>query len=124
MRHPSFSHCGWPPLVYQLSLEMQWCYGCSKTSLGAISNRVLASLCVTDLIVGLVTHPVWIAVRCWIQPPRTYKFLDLLRQVINLIHSTAATLFNVCCVSVDRFHVIRFPFRYENKNVDCDERCS
>ena len=28
------------------------------------------------------------------------------------IHSTAATVFNLCCVSVDRFIAIRFPFRY------------
>ena len=30
------------------------------------------------------------------------------------IHTTAATVFNVCCVSVDRFIAIRFPFRYQD----------
>ena len=36
--------------------------------------------------------------------------------IINLlwIHSTAATVFILCYVSVDRFIVIRFPFRYQD----------
>ena len=42
--------------------------------------------------------PVWIAIR-FTQPQRVH----ILKQVINLlrIHSTAATMFNLCCVSVD-----------------------
>ena len=81
-------------------------------SLRTISNRFLASLCVADFQVGLVIDPVWIAIRYFTQPPRTH----ILKQVINLlwIHSTAATVFNLCCVSVDRFIAIRFPFRYQD----------
>ena len=81
-------------------------------SLRTISNRFLASLCIADFLVGLVINPTWIAIRCWIQPPRTH----ILRQVINLpwIHTIAATVFNLCCVSVDRFIAIRFPFRYQD----------
>jgi len=81
-------------------------------SLRTISNRFLASLCVADFLVGLVIDPVWIAIRFSTQPPRTH----ILKQVINLlwIHTTAATVFNLCCVSVDRFIAIRFPFRYQN----------
>ena len=81
-------------------------------SLRTISNRFLSSLCVADLTVGLVIDPTWIAIRCLIQPPRNHT----LRQVINLfwVHSTAATVFNLCCVSVDRFIAIRFPFRYQD----------
>ena len=30
------------------------------------------------------------------------------------IHTAAATVFNLCCVSVDRFIAIRFPFRYQD----------
>ena len=30
------------------------------------------------------------------------------------IHTTTATTFNLCCVSVDRFIAIRFPFRYQD----------
>jgi len=30
------------------------------------------------------------------------------------IHTTAATVYNLCCVSVDRFIAIRFPFRYQD----------
>ena len=80
-------------------------------SLRTISNRFLASLCVADLLVGLVIDPVWIAIRFSTQPKRA----TISKQVINLlwIHSTAATVFNLCCVSVDRFIAIRFPFRYQ-----------
>ncbi|XP_078355298.1 beta-2 adrenergic receptor-like [Oculina patagonica] len=81
-------------------------------SLQTISNRFLASLCVADLLVGLVIDPTWIAIRFFTQPERN----AISKQVINLlwIHSTAATLFNLCCVSVDRFIAIRFPFRYQD----------
>ena len=81
-------------------------------SLRTISNRFLASLCVADFLVGLVIDPIWIAIRSSTQPQRTH----ILKQVINLlwIHTTAATVFNLCCVSVDRFIAIRFPFRYQD----------
>ena len=81
-------------------------------SLRTISNRFLASLCVADFTVGFVIDPTWIAIRCWIQPLRAH----ILKQVINLfwIHTTASTVFNLCCVSVDRFIAIRFPFRYQD----------
>ena len=61
---------------------------------------------------GLVIDPVWIAIRFSTQPQRAH----ILKQVINLlwIHTTAATVFNLCCVSVDRFLAIRFPFRYQD----------
>ena len=88
-------------------------------SLRTISNRFLASLCVADFLVGLVIDPTWIAIRFSTQPQRTH----ILKQVINLlwIHTTAATVFNLCCVSVDRYIAIRFPFRYQN--VMTKKRC-
>ena len=88
-------------------------------SLRTISNRFLASLCVADFLVGLVIDPVWIAIRFFAQPKRTH----ILKQVINLlwIHSTAATVFNLCCVSVDRFIAIRFPLRYQD--IITKQRC-
>ena len=81
-------------------------------SLRTISNRFLASLCVADFLVGLVIDPTWIAIRFSTQPKRT----TISKQAINLlwIHSTAATVFSLCCVSVDRFIAIRFPLRYQN----------
>ena len=79
-------------------------------SLRTISNRFLASLSVADFLVGLVIDPFWIVIRRLIQPPNH----SILWNVIGLlwIHTTAATTFNLCCVSVDRFIAIRFPFRY------------
>ena len=81
-------------------------------SLRTISNRFLASLSVADFLVGLVIDPAWITIRCLIQPRET----DILLYVSDMlwIHTTAATTFNLCCVSVDRFIAIRFPFRYQD----------
>ena len=83
-------------------------------SLRTISNRFLASLSVADFLVGLVIDPIWITFRCLIQPSNVTqaalnKFMEML-----WIHTTAATTLNLCCVSVDRFIAIRFPFRYQD----------
>lgn len=80
-------------------------------SLRTTSNRFIASLSAADFLVGLVISPVWIAVRFWIQPPETHDLTTVLD--VLWIHTTATTTFNLCCVSVDRFIAIRFPFRYE-----------
>ena len=82
-------------------------------SLRTISNRFLASLSVADLFVGLVINPIWIVIRCLIQPPSTDIVLTTILDIL-WIYSTAATVFNLCCVSVDRFIAIRFPFRYQD----------
>ena len=81
-------------------------------SLRTISNKFLASLCVADFLAGLVVDPMYIAIRVFAQP----RIGSILLKAIQLvwIHSTAATVFNLCCVSVDRFIAIRFPFRYQD----------
>ena len=80
-------------------------------SLRTISNWFLASLCVADFLAGLVVDPMYIAIRVFAQP----RIGSILLKGIYMvwIHSTAATVFNLCCVSVDRFIAIRFPFRYQ-----------
>ena len=67
---------------------------------------------VTDFLVGLVIDPVWIVIRCLIQPP-VHSALHYSLYML-WIHTTTATTFNLCCVSVDRFIAIRFPFRYQD----------
>ena len=81
-------------------------------SLRTISNRFLASMCVADFLAGLVVDPMYIAIKVFAQPRKG----SILRKVIEMvwIHSTAATVFNLCCVSVDRFIAIRFPLRYQD----------
>ena len=83
-------------------------------SLRAVFNRFLASLSVADFLVGIVIDPIWITFGCLIQPSNVTQaalneFMEMLR-----IHTTAATTLNLCCVSVDRFIAIRFPFRYQD----------
>ena len=81
-------------------------------SLRTISNRFLASLSVADVFVGLVIDPVWIVIICWIQPRGQRNLLMLTKML--WIQTTAATTLNSCCVSIDRFIAIRFPFRYQD----------
>ena len=81
-------------------------------SLRTISNGFLTSLSVADLLVGLVIDPVWIVIRCLIQP--SVKSTLYYSIYVLWIHTTTATTFSLCCVSVDRFIAIRFPFRYQD----------
>ena len=81
-------------------------------SLRTISNRFLASLSVADVFVGLVIDPVWIVIICWIQPEVYSNFFLIF--IMLWTHTTAATTLNSCCVSIDCFIAIRFPFRYQD----------
>ena len=81
-------------------------------SLRTISNRFLASLSVADAFVGLVIDPVWIVIKCW-SPRRVQRNLLMIAKML-WIHTTAATTLNSCCVSIDRFIAIRFPYRYQD----------
>ena len=81
-------------------------------SLRTISNRLLASLSMADAFVGLVIDPYWIVIRCWIQP-EVHSNLFMITIMLK-IQTTVATTLNSCCVSIDRFIAIRFPFRYQD----------
>ena len=81
-------------------------------SLRTISNRFLASLSIADVLVGLVIDPYWIVIRCW-NSLRVQRKLFMITKML-WIHTTAATTLNSCCVSIDRFIAIRFPFRYQD----------
>ena len=88
-------------------------------SLRTISNRFLASLSMADAFVGLVIDPVLIVIICWIQP-EVHSNLFLI-SIMLWIHTTAATTLNSCCVSIDRFIAIRFPYRYQD--ILTERRC-
>ena len=81
-------------------------------SLRTISNLFLASLSIADVLVGLVINPYWIVIRCWNSRRVQRKFFMITKML--WIHTTAATTLNSCCVSIDRFIAIRFPFRYQD----------
>ena len=81
-------------------------------SLRTISNRFLASLSVADAFVGLVIDPVWIVIKCW-SLRRVQRNLFMIANML-WIQTTVTTTLNSCCVSIDRFIAIRFPFRYQD----------
>ena len=83
--------------------------------LRTISNLLLTSLAAADLLVGLVIDPVYIVFRCLLFKTDTYWTLHYSRAVDYLwIHTTVATTFNLCCVTLDRHIAIFYPLRYEN----------
>ena len=95
------------------NLAVLWLFYKNKL-LRTISNRLITSLSAADLLVGLVFNPVWIAMRCWTKPTETHFLFKVTVLNVLWIHSTACTTFNLCCVSVDRFIAIRFPFQYQD----------
>ena len=89
-------------------------------SLRTISNLFLTSLAAADFLVGLVIGPVWISIRETAYNPdnlQTYgRAIDYL-----WMHTTMATTFNLCCVTLDRHIAIFNPLRYEN--IVTNRRC-
>ena len=82
-------------------------------SLRTISNLFLTSLAAADFLVGLVIDPVHLLFRCLLFKTDTYlktysKTIDYL-----WIHTTVATAFNLCCVTLDRHVAIFYSLRYE-----------
>ncbi|XP_078367426.1 beta-4C adrenergic receptor-like [Oculina patagonica] len=89
-------------------------------SLRTLSNLFLTSLAAADFLVGLVIEPVWISIR---QVAYTADHLQTYGKAIDYlwIHTTVATSFNLCCVTLDRNIAICHPLRYED--IVTDRRC-
>ena len=89
-------------------------------SLRTTSNLFLTSLAAADFLVGLVIDPVWISIRYTAYYPdhlQTHgKAIDYL-----WIHTSVATTFNLCCVTLDRHIAIFYPLRYED--IVTNRRC-
>ena len=72
-----------------------------NVSLRTISNLFITSLAVADFLVGLVIAPVWIIVRCLYPKNQHVNTFALIIDYL-WIHTTVATTFNLCCVTMDR----------------------
>ena len=84
-----------------------------NSSLRTTSNLFITSLAVADFLVGLVIAPVWIIVRC-LYPENQHVNTSVLIIDYLWIHTTVATAFNLCCITLDRNIAIFYPFRYED----------
>ena len=89
-------------------------------SLRTISNLFLTSLAAADFLAGLVIEPLWISIR---QVAYTADHVQTYGKAIDYlwIHTTVATTFNLCCVTLDRNIAICHPLRYED--IVTDSRC-
>ena len=83
-----------------------------KRTLRTISNFFLSSLAAADFLVGLVINLVWILIRCLGYNADNY--LQTYSKAIDYlwIHTTVATAFNLCCVTLDRHVAIFYSLRY------------
>lgn len=75
------------------------------------SNLLLASMCVTDFLAGLIAEPLYVALR-------TFELLGINCCPVTQVSSftgyicSGASLFTLCLISVDRWFAITQPLRY------------
>ena len=84
-----------------------------------LSNLLLSSLALADLLVGLIIDPVWIA-RCVLTPhPYNHPF----KMAIDAlwIQTSVTTTFSLCAVSLDRYIAIRSGLLYHQ--MVTEKRC-
>ena len=83
-------------------------------SLRTNANLFITSLAVADLLVGLIIAPVWIIFRCSQSNKDKYEHKYAFSIDYLWIHTTVATTFNLCCVTLDRHIAIFHPLRYQS----------
>ena len=84
-------------------------------SLQTPSNTLLAALCSSDLLVGLVTHPSFITTLIYLQllQPPTRALLALLRWSATIVNGMS--FLTVLHITLDRYVAVCFPFFYGQK---------
>ena len=88
-------------------------------ALRTVSNLLLGSLAVADLLVGLVIDPVWIA-RCLLTP-RPYSHPLKIAIDSLWIQTSVTTTFSLCVVSLDRYIAVHSALLY--KQIVTYNRC-
>ena len=84
-----------------------------------LSNLLLSSLALADLLVGLVIDPIWIA-RC-VSTPHPYNHPFKIAVDALWIQTSVTTTFSLCVVSLDRYIAIRSGLLYHQ--MVTEKRC-
>lgn len=84
---------------------------CVFKRLRTLTNCLLLSLSVSDLIVGIVTCPLYVAFYLDAES-LLYNRLACLTWFASVILGCGSSLYNLLFIVVDRFIAIHFPFRY------------
>eukprot|EP00112_Aurelia_sp_Birch-Aquarium-sp1_P023063 Seg6745.2 transcript_id=Seg6745.2/GoldUCD/mRNA.D3Y31 product="Dopamine receptor 1" protein_id=Seg6745.2/GoldUCD/D3Y31 len=81
------------------------------TSLRTPSNLLLASMSLTDFLVGLLVQSLYVVLRI-------YEMIDQHLCTLKLVYSfigylcSGASMLNLCFISIDRWFAITMPYRY------------
>eukprot|EP00794_Sanderia_malayensis_P000247 gene247-864_t len=84
-------------------------------SLHTPSNVLLGAMCISDLFIGFLAHPLFLAYLIQMQNGDDYSEYRLVRKLYIHIFSTCAGLsfLFASLISVDRYFAICHPFKYE-----------
>ncbi|XP_041352920.1 probable G-protein coupled receptor No9 [Gigantopelta aegis] len=84
---------------------------CFENKLHTIPNAFIASLAVADLLVGLVTIPLYVVFYLKLPNVEKNKYLCLVRSSTAL-YSCGSSLLNLLLISFDRYLTVIYPLRY------------
>ena len=104
------------PTIFTIAANATILWTIARTaSLRTPSNTLLAALCSSDLCIGLITHPMFIAMLIYLQLLREPSSAQLLVLKWSGRISSSISLLTVFFITLDRYVAICCPFLYERQ---------